>query len=50
MAHWAYIGAYSDGVRCNTGTSMVDRFLESPETLPSLTVVGLNVQTCRCLN
>ncbi|TCS42442.1 DUF6436 domain-containing protein [Reinekea marinisedimentorum] len=46
----AYVGAYSDGIRCNTGTSMVDQFLESPASLPARTVVGLDVQTCRCLN
>lgn len=45
----AYIGAYSDGVRCNTGTSMVDVFLASPDRLPASPVVGLDVQTCRCL-
>jgi hypothetical protein len=46
----AYVGAYSDGVRCNTGTSMVDSFLSSPDALPKMSVVGLDVQTCRCLN
>lgn len=44
----AYVGAYSDGVRCNTGTSMVDRFLEDPQKLPARAVVGLDVKTCRC--
>lgn len=46
----AYVGAYSDGIRCNTGTSMVDSFLEDPAKLPVRTVVGLDVKTCRCLN
>jgi len=45
----AYVGAYSDGVRCNTGTSMVEVFIDSPESLPNLPVVGLDVKTCRCL-
>jgi hypothetical protein len=45
----AYVGAYSDGVRCNTGNSMVTTFIQSPSNLPSQPVVGLNVETCRCL-
>ncbi len=45
----AYVGAYSDGVRCNTGNSMVESFIGGPNTLPVQTVVGLDVQTCRCL-
>ncbi|MEJ2042918.1 MAG: DUF6436 domain-containing protein [Reinekea sp.] len=44
----AYVGAYSDGIRCNTGNSMVDSFLDSVQSLPGQTVVGLDVQTCRC--
>lgn len=44
----AYVGAYSDGVRCNTGNSMVESFIASPETLPMRAVIGLDVQTCRC--
>ena len=44
----AYVGAYSDGIRCNTGNSMVDSFLDSVASLPEQTVVGLDVQTCRC--
>ncbi len=46
----AYVGAYSDGVRCNTGNSLVDAFLGSVADLPIQPVVGLDVQTCRCLN
>ncbi|TCS43018.1 DUF6436 domain-containing protein [Reinekea marinisedimentorum] len=45
-----YVGAYSDGVQCNTGTSMVYRFLEDPKSLPARTLVGLNVKTCRCVD
>nr|WP_230390619.1 DUF6436 domain-containing protein [Reinekea sp. G2M2-21] len=44
----AYVGAYSDGIRCNTGTSLVSRFIASPEDLPAIPVVGLDVKTCRC--
>lgn len=44
----AYVGAYSDGIRCNTGTSMVASFIESPQSLPTRPVVGLDVETCRC--
>jgi hypothetical protein len=45
----SYAGAYSDGVRCNTGTSMVYRFLEDPEKLPTRPLIGLDVKTCRCV-
>lgn len=44
----AYLGAYSDGVRCNTGNSMVTEFLASPSNLPSPSVVSLDVETCIC--
>ncbi len=44
----AYIGAYSDGIRCNTGTSMVESFISSIQNLPVRPVVGLDVESCRC--
>lgn len=44
-----YAGAYSDGIRCNTGTSMVDSFLTANPQSTSATVIGLDVETCRCL-
>ncbi len=44
-----YVGAYSDGIRCNTGTSLVSRFIASPDDLPTTPVVGLDVETCRCV-
>ena len=44
----AYLGAYSDGLRCNESTSLVDAFLASPNTLPNHTVVNLDVETCIC--
>ena len=44
----AYVGAYSDGVRCNTGNSMVESFLKSPDLLPTRAIIGLDVETCRC--
>ena len=46
----AYVGAYSDGIRCNTGNSLVDDFLSSVTSLPTQPSVGLDVQTCRCLD
>lgn len=46
----SYVGAYSDSIRCNTGTSMVGRFIEDPDKLPDRTIVGLDVKNCRCTN
>lgn len=46
----AYLGAYSDGIRCNTGTSMIESFIISPETLPKQAVIGLDVESCRCVD
>ena len=44
-----YVGAYSDGIRCASGDSLVNSFIADPQALPQYRVVGLNVQTCRCL-
>lgn len=44
----AYLGAYSDGVRCNTGNSMVAEFISSTSNLPFPPVVSLDVETCVC--
>lgn len=44
----AYVGAYSDGLRCNDGNSMVSRFTDSPDLLPVQPIVGTNVRTCLC--
>ena len=45
-----YVGAYSNGIRCASGDSLVTSFIADPQGLPSHRVVGLNVQTCRCLS
>ena len=45
----SYVGAYSDGIRCSSGNSLVATFIDDPLRLPKHRVVGLNVQTCRCL-
>jgi len=44
-----YVGAYSSGIRCASGNSLVATFIADPARLPKHRVVGLNVQTCRCL-
>jgi len=44
----AYLGAYSDGIRCNEGNSMVSAFVSKPDSLPEHTVLGLDVEGCRC--
>lgn len=43
-----YLGAYSDGVRCTTANSLVDRFVENISNLPNQPIVGLDVEVCRC--
>lgn len=43
-----YLGAYSDGVRCTAANSLVDRFLEDSGNLPRNSIVGLDVEVCRC--
>jgi hypothetical protein len=44
-----YVGAYSNGIRCSRGSSLVATFIVDPARLPRHRVVGLNVETCRCL-
>ncbi|EAR08024.1 DUF6436 domain-containing protein [Reinekea blandensis] len=47
--HLQYAGAYSDGVQCNTGNSMVSTFLSSDYESNGQTVIGLDVNVCRCI-
>lgn len=44
-----YAGAYSDGIRCNTGNSMVSTFIDPANSSNGQTVIGLDVTVCRCL-
>jgi hypothetical protein len=45
----SYLGAYSEGIRCSRGNSLVATFIDDPLRLPNQRVVGLDVETCRCL-